>query len=44
VIDAQGAGFAAAFRADAQAEPVDPMTGDIIAIDKTIDATDVPNP
>lgn len=44
LIDSFGAGFATAFRADAQGQPSDPVTGDVIAIDKTTDPFDIPNP
>lgn len=39
-----GAGFAASFRQGAFDEPTDPMEGDIIALDKTTDPFDIPNP
>ena len=39
-----GAGFAAAFNQGPFDEPVDPMDGDIIALDKTADPFDIPNP
>lgn len=39
-----GAGFAAAFNQGAFDEPVDPMSGDIIALDKTAEPIEIPNP
>ncbi len=39
-----GAGFAASFRQSPFDEPTDPVAGDIIALDKTIDPYDIPNP
>jgi len=39
-----GAGFAAAFNQGPFDEPVDPMTGDIIALDKTAEPIEIPNP
>ena len=39
-----GAGFKAAFEQGSFAEPVDPVAGDIIPLDKTTDPFDVPNP
>jgi len=42
--DGFGAGFAAAFQQDAFAEPIDPVTGDIIPLDVTADPVPVPDP
>ena len=42
--DSLGAGFKASFEQDRFAEPTDPVTSDIIPLDKTADAFDVPNP
>lgn len=42
--DALGAGFKASFEQSAFAEPTDPMAGDIIPLDKSAEAFDVPNP
>lgn len=39
-----GAGFAASFRQGPFDEPTDPVAGDIIALDKTTDPYDIPNP
>lgn len=39
-----GAGFAASFRQGPFDEPTDPVTGDIIPLDKTTDPYDIPNP
>ena len=39
-----GAGFAFAFNQSRLDEPVDPMEGDIIAVDKTAEPIDIPNP
>lgn len=39
-----GAGFAASFRQGPFDEPTDPVEGDIIALDKTTDPFDIPNP
>lgn len=39
-----GTGFAFAFNAARFAMPVSPTPNDIIALDKTIDALDIPNP
>ncbi len=44
VQDKLGAGFSAAFNAEANGEPVRPADGDIIALDKTAEPFDVPNP
>ena len=44
VQDKLGAGFAAAFNADAFGEPVRPASGDIVPLDKTTDPFDIPNP
>ena len=42
--DNLGDGFKAAFEQGPFAEPVNPVAGDIIPLDKTTDPFDVPNP
>lgn len=42
--DGFGTTFGAAFRADGNAAPIDPMAGDIIDLDLTADPTDIPSP
>lgn len=37
-----GAGFATAFQADANDDPIDPMAGDIVDIDPTADPLEPP--
>lgn len=44
VQDQFGAGFKTAFERDKTAEPVEPVDGDIIPLDKTIDPVDIPDP
>lgn len=39
-----GAGFATAFNQGPTDEPVDPMTGDIVALDKTAEPIPIPDP
>ncbi len=39
-----GAGFAASFNQDPLDEPTDPVSGDIIPLDKSSDPFDIPNP
>jgi len=39
-----GAGFAAAFNQGPNDEPVDPMAGDIIPLDKTAEPIPIPDP
>ena len=42
--DEFGAGFATAFQAGPDGQPVDPIDGDIIAINLFANPTDIPNP
>ncbi|MGD2133703.1 MAG: hypothetical protein PVI23_12990 [Maricaulaceae bacterium] len=42
--DTFGTGFGTAFRADPNTDPVDPMAGDIVALDLTADPTEIPDP
>jgi hypothetical protein len=42
--DQFGARFGTAFRANANAEPIDPMAGDIIALSLTTDPIAIPDP